>query len=36
MNELFMFLCRFKGELKGKSGFFPINYVEVIVPLPKK
>lgn len=25
----------YEGMLRGESGFFPINYVEVIVPLPR-
>lgn len=25
----------YEGVLRGESGFFPINYVEVIVPLPQ-
>lgn len=25
----------YEGMLHGESGFFPINYVEVIVPLPQ-
>lgn len=24
----------FEGELGGKRGYFPVNYVEVINPLP--
>ncbi|OON19021.1 SH3 domain protein [Opisthorchis viverrini] len=24
----------FEGELNGRRGYFPINYVEVITPLP--
>lgn len=25
----------YEGMLRGESGFFPINYVEVMVPLPQ-
>lgn len=25
----------YEGTLRGESGFFPINYVDVIMPLPR-
>ena len=28
------YYTRFEGNLKGKSGYFPVNYVNVLIPLP--